>query len=80
LHCRFSGVRRNDLLCDTQKAFVSITLFNVLGQELVTLVHRELLPGRHVIEWDAGAFSDGLYFICMKTDPYQRVIKGVLIK
>jgi hypothetical protein len=63
-----------------QKAFVSITLFNVLGQELKTLVHRELLPGRHVIEWDAGAFSDGLYFIRMKTNQYQSIIKGVLIK
>jgi hypothetical protein len=63
-----------------RKTSVSITLFNVLGQELETLVHREFMPGRHVIEWNAGAYSGGLYFIRMKTNKYQEVIKGVLIK
>jgi hypothetical protein len=63
-----------------QKALVSISFFNVMGQELKTLVHREFMPGHHVIEWDAGAFSDGVYFIRMKTNQYQSVIKAVLIK
>jgi hypothetical protein len=63
-----------------QKAFVSITLFNMQGQEVKTLVHREFTPGRHVIEWNAAAFSGGLYFIRMKTNQVQRIVKAVLVK
>jgi hypothetical protein len=63
-----------------QKALVSITVFNVLGQELKTLVNQEFVAGRHVIKWEADDFSNGVYFICMKTDQYQHVIKVALIK
>lgn len=64
----------------SQKALVSIAVFNVLGQKLKTLVQQEFMPGHHVVEWDASDFSDGVYFIRLKTDHCQRVIKAALIK
>ena len=64
----------------SQKALVSITVFNVLGQEIKTLVNQEFITGRYIFNWEAGNFSNGVYFIFMKTNQYQHVIKVALIK
>lgn len=45
---------------------VSVKFFNALGQEIITLVDRDLTPGEHIFYWDArtknGDFSEnGVY-------------------
>ncbi|MFN0157583.1 MAG: T9SS type A sorting domain-containing protein [Bacteroidota bacterium] len=45
-----------------QTRYVNITVFDLLGQEVATLVSDELQPGRHKIQWDATGVSSGVYF------------------
>ncbi|MDZ7261350.1 MAG: T9SS type A sorting domain-containing protein, partial [candidate division KSB1 bacterium] len=64
----------------SKKSFVSLTIFNMMGQKLATLVHKEFLPGRYLIEWDGEKWSTGVYLLQMKAGNFNRVIKLLLIK
>ncbi len=45
------------------EAFVTLKVYNVLAQEVVTLADRELfIAGRNVVEFDAGKLTSGVYF------------------
>ncbi|HEX9974687.1 MAG TPA: CotH kinase family protein, partial [bacterium] len=51
-----------------EHSFVTITIFNLNGQEIATLVNRNELSGRHRVEWNALAdqsISSGIYFYKM---------------
>ncbi|MBS4029125.1 MAG: T9SS type A sorting domain-containing protein, partial [Ignavibacteriales bacterium] len=42
---------------------VSLKIYNVLGQEVATLIHSRLMEeGMHEIEFDASSLSSGVYF------------------
>ena len=44
-------------------AFVSLKVYNSLGQEVATLIHDELMDeGMQDVEFDGGKFSSGVYF------------------
>ena len=43
------------------EGFAKLTVFNCLGQELKTLVNEIQNPGRHLITFDAGDLSSGVY-------------------
>jgi len=44
-------------------SMVQITIHDVLGRTLSTIVNRELFPGEHMFNWDAGRLPSGLYFL-----------------
>ena len=48
---------------------VTLTLYNALGQEVSTLLHRSLSDGPHQIQWNASALdlTSGLYFLQVRT-------------
>ena len=64
----------------SKKSFVSISIFNITGQELETVVEKEFIPGLYTIEWDAGKWTGGIYFVQMRVDNFNRVNKLLLIK
>ncbi len=41
---------------------VQLSLYNILGQRLETLVSAKLNAGSHSVLWDASAYSAGIYF------------------
>jgi hypothetical protein len=44
-------------------ALTSLKIYDILGREVATLVHRELVPGPYEFIWDAGEHASGTY-IC----------------
>ena len=46
--------------------FVSLTVYDVLGNEIDILVNEELPAGYHQVEFDASSLSSGLYFYQLK--------------
>ena len=54
-----------------EHSFVTITIFNLNGQTIATLVNRHEQAGRHRVEWNAlvdREISSGIYFYKMKAD------------
>jgi len=41
---------------------VHLTVFDLLGREIATLVDERLVPGTHTLQWNAAGLSSGVYF------------------
>jgi hypothetical protein len=64
---------------------VSISVYNVKGQRVTTLVNDVMERGNHQITWHGNnaigrQVSSGIYFIRMQTDDYTHVQKAVMMK
>jgi len=59
---------------------VELKVFNVLGQEVATLVHETLGAGSHVVTFDAKNLASGLYFYRITAGQFTSVKKMMLLK
>lgn len=59
---------------------VLITIYNVLGQNVATLINGRLPAGRHEREWNAARFSSGIYFVRMQAGDFVKTTKITLLK
>jgi len=41
---------------------VDLSIYNLLGQKVVTLVSKEQPSGEYIVKWDAAAYAGGVYF------------------
>jgi len=66
---------------DLPKAYdVKLTVYNILGQEIATLVNDNLNAGSHEIKWDASKYSSGVYICRLEAGSYTETIKLLLLK
>ena len=60
---------------------VTLKVFNILGQEVITLINNKLVPaGRHEITFDASHLPSGIYLYRIQTDGFVQVKKMILLK
>jgi len=59
---------------------VSIKIYNMLGQEIKTLINGGLQPGRYKVEFNASDLPSGVYFYIMRADKFAEMKKMLLIK
>ena len=59
---------------------ISISIYNMLGREIVQLFNGNQLPGYHSIIWDASGDSSGTYFVKMIAGEYISTQKLMLVK
>lgn len=52
---------------------VSLKVFNLLGQEVASLIDGQVQPGGYDLQWDASHLSSGVYFYRMESIPAQKV-------
>ena len=64
----------------TSGAYVELSIYNLLGQEVITLASREFKPGHYTFNWDASDFAGGLYFYKLESENYTASRKMILIK
>ncbi len=68
-----------------QPEHVTITVYNILGQEVVSLLDGDMSAGAHVITWDARnghgeILPTGVYFYKLSTHDFTAVKKMLLLK
>ena len=61
-------------------AKVSMKLYNVLGQEVATLVNSSQDAGKYRVTFDAGQYSSGVYFYRIEAGTFSAVKKMMLLK
>ena len=59
---------------------IELTVYNLLGQKVTTLVDQRMPAGAYRVTWDASNVTSGLYFYTMKVDKYTKTRKMTVIK
>ncbi|MBN1634681.1 MAG: T9SS type A sorting domain-containing protein [Ignavibacteria bacterium] len=59
---------------------VKLTVFDVLGREIKTIVNTDLTAGSYNYEFDAGNISSGVYFYKLQAGDYTAVRKMMLLR
>jgi hypothetical protein len=59
---------------------VRLSIYNILGQEVATLVDSEQEPGRYDVKFDASDLPSGVYFYTLQTPYFTKTNKMVLVK
>lgn len=59
---------------------VNLTIFNVLGQKVSTVIDENLAAGVHTYDWNASKVSSGVYFYRLTTDDNTQTRKMMLLK
>ncbi len=63
-----------------QSQMVTIKVYDILGNEVATLVNEELAPGKYEVRFDAGKFSTGIYFYKLTTGVLSETKKMILLR
>jgi hypothetical protein len=67
-----------------QRDFVSIKIYNSIGQEVAVLVNEEQSPGVYIAEWfpkyASGGVASGIYFYRIQTSKFCALKKMILLK
>jgi len=59
---------------------ITINIYNVLGEQVTSLVNGFQTAGNYKVVWNASRFSSGIYFYRIKSGDFNQIKKMVLIK
>lgn len=59
---------------------VSLTVYNILGEQIAVLVNDNLTSGFHSVRFDASSFASGIYFYTVRTQNVIETKRMVLLK
>lgn len=60
--------------------FVTLKIYNSVGEEVAVLVNKELNAGFHSVNFDAGKLASGVYYYRIKSGSFTETKKMVLLK
>jgi hypothetical protein len=63
-----------------QPSTATLTVFNLLGETVATLVNEPLAAGRHQVTFDAGRLASGVYMYRLEAGEYNALRKMILVK
>ncbi len=60
--------------------YVELKVYSVLGAEVATIYAGDISAGRHILQWDAGAYASGVYLYRLRAGDAVLTRKLVLIR
>ena len=60
--------------------FVSLKVYNVLGQDIAGLVNEVKQAGKHEVTWDASGQASGVYYCRLQADGFAATKKLILVR
>ena len=68
-----------------QSGLVQLKIYNIIGEEVKTLINNSMLPGNHQISWDGTdnvnkKVASGIYIYTLKMDNAIESHKMILLK
>ena len=61
-------------------SFVTLIVYDVLGNEVATLVNEEKPVGYYELEFNTSSFASGIYFYSLQTGNFVETKKMILMK
>ena len=59
---------------------VELSIYNLLGQKVITLVSERQKAGHHQVEWNASGFASGVYYYQLVAGEFREVKKMILLR
>ncbi len=59
---------------------VSLRVYNILGEEVATLVNKQQAPGNYTVQFDASNLPSGVYFYTLRVGNFVATKKMILLK
>ena len=63
-----------------ETANAKLTVFNVMGEEVATLVNGVMQAGGHTVSWNAASMPTGVYFYQLESGNFSQTKKLLLVK
>jgi hypothetical protein len=63
-----------------ESAYTTLTVYDMLGNIVTELVHRELDAGLHLIQFDASTLASGVYFYKIETGNFVSLKKMIVMR
>ena len=63
-----------------QTELVTLKIYNILGEEITTLISERLSAGKYKYKWDAGSLSSGVYLYKIHAGVYVEAKRMVLLR
>jgi hypothetical protein len=63
-----------------EAGLVTVKVFNLLGQEVATLVNTQQATGAYEVSFDASQLSSGIYFYSIEVNNFTATKKMILMK
>ncbi|TAK65574.1 MAG: T9SS type A sorting domain-containing protein [Bacteroidetes bacterium] len=63
-----------------QASLVQLTVYNILGEEVMKILHQEQAPGKYRATIDASQLSSGIYFYRLSAGAYSEMKKMMILK
>ncbi|MGE5795998.1 MAG: T9SS type A sorting domain-containing protein, partial [Ignavibacteria bacterium] len=60
--------------------YVTLKIYNFLGQEITQLLSQEMNAGTFAIDWDASKYASGVYFYYLQAGSFSETKKLILLK
>lgn len=60
--------------------YVELSIYNILGQRMKTLVSQKQKAGRYQVAWNASGYASGVYYYQIITGEYREVKKMILLR
>ena len=60
--------------------YVKLQVYNVVGNEVATLVNEKQSPGTYQVEFDAGSLTSGVYFYRLTSGNFTDTKRMMLVK
>lgn len=64
----------------TKNDNVSLKIFDILGQEIATLINEKQSPGTYSVDWNASDYTSGIYFYRLQAGNFTETKRMTLIK
>jgi photosystem II stability/assembly factor-like uncharacterized protein len=68
------------ILSGAKNPFVTLKVYDVLGNEISTIVNERQNPGAYEVKFDGTNYPSGMYFCKLETAGYYNTIKIILLK
>ena len=59
---------------------VTLTVYDILGREVETILNQHINVGTHYIQWDGSNVSTSIYFVRMESGEFNQTRKMMMLK